>query len=223
MKLKLPVLVINLKEYEQALGEGALEIAKAAKNVLEKHDVSILVSPPPLIFSQVADIVPTVSQHVDSVEAGSHTGAVLAEAIKKMNGVGSLINHSEKRIPYEDIKKAIGLCNKYDLVSIVCAQDSEEAKKLAIYGPDFIAVEPPELIGGDISVSTAKPEVITETVEKVKHTSPQTEVLCGAGVKTTEDVKKALELGAKGVLVASGIVKSDDIEGAIEKLVQGML
>jgi len=108
-------------------------------------------------------------------------------------------------------------------MSIVCAQDSEEAKKLAIYGPDFIAVEPPELIGGDVSVSNAKPEVILETVHKVKHTSPQTEVLCGAGVKTTEDVKKALELGAKGVLVASGIVKSDDVEGAIEKLVEGML
>ena len=213
MKLKLPVLVINLKEYEQALGEGALEIAKAAKNVLEKHDVGILVAPPPLIFSKVAEIVPSVSQHVDPVESGSHTGAVLAEEIKKMGGIGSLINHSEKRIPYEDIKKVIGLCNKYDLVSIVCAQDSEEAKKLAIYGPDFIAVEPPELIGGDISVSTAKPEVITETVEKVKHTSPQTEVLCGAGVKTTEDVGKALELGAK----------ADDVEGAIESLIKGML
>jgi triosephosphate isomerase len=223
MKLKLPVLVINMKEYEQALGEGALDIARAAKNVKEKHDVSILISPPPLIFSEIADIVPTVSQHVDPVESGSHTGAVLAEEIKKMNGVGSLINHSEKRIPYEDIKKSIDLCNKYDLISIVCAQDSEEAKKLAIYGPDFIAVEPPELIGGDISVSTAKPEVITETVEKVKNISPQTEVLCGAGVKTAEDVKKSLELGAKGVLVASGIVKADDIEGSIEKLVEGML
>jgi len=221
--MKTPILIINMKEYEQSLGEGALEIAKAAKNVLEKHDVGILVAPPPLIFSKVAEIIPTISQHIDPVESGSHTGAVLAEEIKKMGGVGSLINHSEKRIPIEDIKKAIGLCNKYDLVSIVCAQDSEEAKKLAIYGPDFIAVEPPELIGGDISVSTAKPEVITETVEKVKHTSPQTEVLCGAGVKTAEDVKKALELGAKGVLVASGIVKADDVEGAIEKLVKGML
>ena len=32
----------------------------------------------------------------------------------------------------------------------------------------MIAVEPPELIGGDISVSTAKPEIISDTVEVVK-------------------------------------------------------
>jgi triosephosphate isomerase len=223
MKIKLPVLVINLKEYEEVLGERALEVAKAAKKVIEKHDVSILVAPPPLVFSEVAKIVPTISQHIDPVESGSHTGAILAKEVKLMNGIGSLINHSEKKIPSEDIKKCVELCNKYDLISIVCARDSEEAKRLAAYGPDFIAVEPPELIGGDVSVSTAKPEVIKKTVENVKNTSPQTDVLCGAGVKTTEDVKKAIELGSKGVLVASGIVKSDDIEDAIENLVKGML
>ena len=34
--------------------------------------------------------------------------------------------------------------------------------------------------------------------------------LCGAGIVSGEDVKKAIELGTRGVLVASSIVKSKD-------------
>jgi len=44
-------------------------------------------------------------------------------------------------------------------------------------------------------------------------------VLCGAGVKTGKDVKRALELGAVGVLLASGVVKSKDPKKALQDLV----
>ncbi|MDY6788588.1 MAG: triose-phosphate isomerase, partial [Candidatus Nanohaloarchaea archaeon] len=37
--------------------------------------------------------------------------------------------------------------------------------------------------------------------------------------KTEEDVEKALELGAEGVLVASGVVKASDPEKEIKKFV----
>src|SRR5437773_3104707 len=33
-------------------------------------------------------------------------------------------------------------------------------------------------------------------------------VLCGAGITTSEDVSKAIQLGTEGVLVASSVVKS---------------
>lgn len=114
------------------------------------------------------------------------------------------------------------MCKEYDLISIVCAQNSKEAGELAKFNPDFIAVEPPELIGGDVSVSTAEPEIIRNTVDEVKKNSSRTYVLCGAGVKNKDDVKKAIELGAKGVLVASGVVKADSVENAMEDLIKGM-
>ena len=42
-------------------------------------------------------------------------------------------------------------------------------------------------------------------------------LLCGAGIVTSDDVERAIELGSHGILVASGIVKSrnwnKDIEG----------
>jgi triosephosphate isomerase len=222
MKLNLPVLIVNLKEYDEALGEKPVKFAQAAKKLSKEYNVTILIAPPDPLIDNTAKITLTISQHLDPFEPGAHTGALLAKEIKELGAIGSLINHSEKRIPTEDIKKCVDLCKEYNLVSIVCTQNSEEAKELAKFNPDFIAVEPPELIGGDISVSTAKPEIIKDSIECVKKVSQKVYVLCGAGVKTKDDVKRALELGAKGVLVASGVVKSPDIEKSMEELIMGM-
>ena len=93
---------------------------------------------------------------------------------------------------------------------------------MAAFSPDFIAVEPPELIGGDISVTSANPRIVSDTVDTVKSVDPKVKVLCGAGVKTGEDVRKAIELGAEGVLLASGVVKSNDPKKTLMDLVSGL-
>ena len=221
--LKTPILIINLKAYEEVLGLRALDFAIAVKKVLEKHDVTILVAPPAPLLESIAKVAPTISQHIDPYEPGAYTGSVIAKEVKDLGGVGSLINHSEKRIPHEDIKRCVDLCRKYDLVSIVCAKDNEEVMQVAKYKPDFIAIEPPELIGGDVSVSTARPDVIKKSVDDVREIYSDIGVLCGAGVKSKMDVRKAIYLGAKGVLVASGVVKSKNVEEAIEDLIAGMV
>ena len=43
-------------------------------------------------------------------------------------------------------------------------------------------------------------------------------LLVGAGIKTKEDIGKALELGADGVLIASGIDLATDPEKALKEL-----
>lgn len=224
MKLNSPVLIINLKEYEEVLGNRPLDFAIAAKKLSEKYNnVTILIAPPAPLIDNIAKITLTISQHIDPLEPGAHTGALIAKEVKALGAIGSLINHSEKRIPHEDVKRCIDLCKKYDLVSIVCAKDNEEVKELAIFKPDFIAIEPPELIGGDISVSTARPEIIKNSLDDVKEISPDTRVLCGAGIKKREDVKRAIILGASGVILASGVVKAENIEEAMKELIIGML
>ncbi len=96
-------------------------------------------------------------------------------------------------------------------------------ESIAKLNPDFITIEPPELIGGDISVSKANPEIIKKSVDIVRKISPKAMVLCGAGIKTKEDVEKAIQLGAKGVLVASGVVKIKNLEETMEELLKGLL
>ncbi|MCX6769930.1 MAG: triose-phosphate isomerase [Candidatus Micrarchaeota archaeon] len=163
---------------------------------------------PDCIRASAAQICGDVfAQHVDFDEQGAFTGKSTVEAIKSVGCKGSLVNHSEHRIPEEQIAKTIARLKEAGLESMLCTKDAEESERYAKYEPTYIAVEPPELIGKGVSVSTARPEVVSGTVEAVAKIN-KTPVLCGAGVSNAADVKKAVELGAKGVLLASAYVKS---------------
>lgn len=129
------------------------------------------------------------------------------------------MNHSEHRIPAEEIGKAVAMCRELRLDTCVCAEDAGEAAELAKFSPDMIAVEPPGLIGGNISVTTADPAIVSGTVEAVRAVDPSISVFCGAGVKTGDDVKAAIDLGAHGVLLASGVVKAKDPEEVLRDLI----
>jgi triosephosphate isomerase len=162
-----------------------------------------------------------VAQHADYGPAGARTGYVVPEALKASGARGSLVNHSEHRLTTEEVGWTVGRLRGLGLASIVCAGDAAEAERLAGFHPNYLAVEPPELIGGKRSVSTAKPEVISESVHAVRKVAPGTHVLCGAGVHHREDVRRALELGSEGILVASAITRASDPRAAIEELLAG--
>ncbi|MBO8173941.1 MAG: triose-phosphate isomerase [Thermococcus sp.] len=221
MKLKEPIIAINFKTYAQATGEGALRIAKAAEKVYKETGITIVVAPQLADLYRIAQEVeiPVFAQHIDPIKPGSHTGHVLPEAVKEAGAVGTLLNHSENRMILADLEAAIRRAEEVGLMTMVCSNNPKVSAAVAALDPDYVAVEPPELIGTGIPVSKAKPEVITDTVELVKKVNPNVKVLCGAGISTGEDVKKALELGTVGVLLASGVTKAKDPEKAIWDLV----
>lgn len=210
------MLVVNFKAYSQATGPEAAKIAEKCRKAGEETGERVIVTPQHLDMLRV-DGAEKFGQHLDSVEQGSQTGHVTAEALKEAGCTGTLLNHSENRMEQEKIRKAVERARKNNLTTIVCAQDPEECETLSSFSPDFIAYEPPELIGGDVSVSESKPELVKEAVERSK-----VPVLTGAGVKDTEDVETAVELGCDGVLVASGIVKSEDPKKAARELCEGL-
>ncbi len=144
------------------------------------------------------------------MKPGSFTGHVLPEAVKEAGAVGTLINHSERRLRLADIDAAVTRAREVGLLSLVCTNNPAVSAAATALKPDMIAVEPPELIGTGIPVSKAKPEVVRGTVDLVKRINPDVIILCGAGITTGEDVTAALRLGTEGVLVASGIVKAQN-------------
>ena len=219
-KVNYPLLLVNFKTYPQGTGKKALELAKICEKVIKKTDVCIAVA------LQAADIrlisteveVPVFSQHIDPIAPGSNTGQILIGTIKEAGAIGTLINHSEKKIKLASIAKILQLTKENDLFSCVCASTSKIAGAIAVLEPNCCAIEPPELIGSGISVSTAKPEIITETVEIMKNINSEVVPLCGAGITNSSDVRKALELGTKGILVASGVVKAANPEKILEEM-----
>jgi len=221
-KLSTPAIIVNFKAYREVEGSRTREIARICDDISSESGVSIAICPPMAHLADVVSLVnvPVLSQHVDPQTPGSHTGWVTPSMVKAAGARGTLINHSEHQISNEDISRCVGLCKESGLTTIVCADTAETARRLASILPDFIAVEPPELIGGDVSVTTAKPEVVSDAVEAVCSVDAGIGVLCGAGVKNGKDVRKAIQLGARGVLLASGVVKASSVEEALRDLIQ---
>jgi len=219
--LEEPIIAINFKTYAQATGERALKIAKAAEEVYKETGVTIVVAPQLADLYRIAQEVeiPVFAQHIDPIKPGSHTGHVLPEAVKEAGAVGTLLNHSENRMILADLEAAIRRAEEVGLMTMVCSNNPAVSAAVAALTPNYVAVEPPELIGTGVPVSKAKPEVITNTVELVKKVNSGVKVLTGAGISSGEDVKKALELGTVGVLLASGVTKAKDPEKAIRDLV----
>ncbi|RLI21198.1 triose-phosphate isomerase [Candidatus Bathyarchaeota archaeon] len=209
-KIRLPFILVNFKTYIEATGRKALELAKKAEKVSLETEVCIGVAPQFVDLRMITEEVsiPVFAQHIDPITPGRCTGSILPEAVHEAGAVGTIINHSEKRLKFHEIAKAVERAHECDLTSLVCIGTPRLAKRIANLNPDMVAVEPPELIATGIAVSKAKPEVVTKTVEKVKGVNPKIIVLCGAGVSQGEDVATAIKLGTEGVLVASGVVKA---------------
>ena len=224
VSMRLPAIVLNFKTYPEILGKKGWDLAKRFAAVADDTGASIVLCPPTADIAHVAKLVhlPVFSQHVDAAEAGAATGWLPPEALLEAGAAGTLINHSERKVAWEEMAKSIPRCQKLGLEVVACADDLAEAETLAKLSPEYIAIEPPELIGGDVSVTTAKPEVITGAVERIHAVNPRVTILCGAGVKTRKDVAKALELGTSGVLLATGVVKAKDPEKALRDLVRGL-
>jgi len=222
--LKTPVIVLNVKTYAEATGQNALEIATIMDKISKETGVSMAITVQATDITMCAKKVsiPVWAEHIDPIKPGSHTGWTLPEAVKTAGAVGTLINHSEHRLILADIDVCITRAKELGLDHIICSNNVATSKAIAAFSPNFVAVEPPELIGGDISVTTSDPGIVSGSVNAVRQVDENVKVLCGAGVKNGKDVAKSIELGADGVLLASGVVKAEDKEAVIRDLVSGV-
>tara|TARA_B100000965_G_scaffold50578_2_gene37300 strand:- start:13574 stop:14155 length:582 start_codon:yes stop_codon:yes gene_type:complete len=157
-------------------------------------------------------------QHLDPVGFGSNTGWLHPATAIERGASGTLVNHAEHKVSLEHVAMLLEQVPEGFEVC-ACAADVKEAIALAALGPDFVAVEPPELIGGDVSVTSADPEIVSGTARAVRDVSASVGILCGAGVKSGSDVSKAIELGTSGVLLASGVTKSADPVASLKDLI----
>ena len=224
MRLRVPIIIVNLKTYDRTRGEGALRIARELDQVARETGVAFAVAPNAFDVRLLATgtSLPVLSQSVDAVPEGSHTGHLTPEAARDAGALGSLVNHSEHRLRLADIEHVVDRLRGCQMDSVVCTNNATVSRAAAAIHPTFVAVEPPELIGGDVSVTTADPGVVSTSVDLVKAVATDVGVLCGAGVKTGTDVTKAIELGTDGVLLASGVALADDVAAVARDLAAGV-
>jgi triosephosphate isomerase len=129
------------------------------------------------------------------------------------------VNHSERRLTLADIDASITALRREKLISVVCTNNDPTSGAAAALNPDYVAIEPPELIGSGVSVSKANPDIIRRSVNAVRNVNPDVKVLTGAGIQSGECVRIALDLGTSGVLLASSVVKAKAPIAVIRDLV----
>lgn len=205
------MILLNNKLYSQTFGNQALAIALMAKRVMAKTGIPIIPVVSALDALNIKEKVgiDVYLQHVDPYLEGPHTGYISPLHAKSLGIKGSLINHSEHRLSPGTLKQMF----KYwptDFDSVLCLHSFGQLEKWASKLPaTFFAYEPKEFIGNtQLSVASERPQQI-KNFSQFLQPHP---LLIGAGIRRPEDVTTGLKLGAKGVLIASGVIKSADPE-----------
>ena len=213
------LVVVNFKTYQTAHGASAEELAVAMSGI--ETNARMIAAVSALDLAAVVTAAPGLEvwcQHLDPVGFGSNTGWLHPETAIERGATGTLINHAEHKVSIEHVAMLLDQVPEGFEVC-ACAADIDEAMAMAALVPNYVAVEPPELIGGDTSVTNADPDIVSDTAAAVREVSDEVGILCGAGVKTGADVAKAIELGTTGVLLASGVTKADDPAAALSGLI----
>lgn len=202
---------INFKNYPKAF-DAFPKIYQDLETIAQKYpDIQTVFAPPPLLLAKVVDTIssPVWAQHVDAKTLGAFTGYLPPKASKLAGAAGTFLNHSEHPLDDDDLEESVKMAKEAQLETLIFAATPEGILKVKELSPDYIAYEPPELIGAGvakgISVATAKPDIIPQAVEAAKPIP----LVVGAGIFQPSDIKTSLKLGAVGGLVASAIVTAD--------------
>jgi len=216
-----PLILVNLKTFKEGMGNRGRMIANAAQLVAQESGVTIGVAPSYMDLHPLCHhyTIPVYAQHVDGFDPGAHTGHVTVEALRMAGAAGSLINHSERRLTLAEIEGSVRALQAQKLISVICSNNESTSAGAAALAPEYVAIEPPELIGSGVSVSKANPDIIRRSVAAVHAINPKVKVLTGAGIQSGDCVRIAVDLGTDGVLLASSVVKANDPGEVLRDLV----
>lgn len=223
IQLAKPVFEIGLKGY--MYGAAAVRLAVEADQAAEECGVSIVFDPQYVDIPAVAAATRHIfvfSQHMDAVEIGRGSGMVLPEALKEAGAVGTMLNHSERRLTLAEISGAIRRADEVGLATMVCTDSPREAAAVAQLVPNIVLAEPPALIGGDRSVASEMRGFVQQTIDMVGRINPEIIIMCAAAVKTPQDVADMVSLGVGATGSTSGILKAEDPIAQMWAMVRSM-
>jgi triosephosphate isomerase len=214
------MIFVNFKTYPQASGQRAVKLAKICQEVAQSNRIPIIPCVQAIDLSLVVKEVkiPIWVQHVDPVADGKNTGEVTAAAVKLHGASGTLLNHSEHPLDFEDLKKAINLSQEAGLKTLVLTKDLKTAKTIDGLIPEYLGLEEPALIGSKTAMveSARLRQAIKDFVSQTENAIP----VIGAGINEESDIKESLALGVKGVLVASGIVLAKNPQSVLQRMAE---
>ncbi len=220
-----PLIIVNFKAYPDVFGEKGIRLAKIAEKVSEEHGVSIAICPPLPYLVKYSEIfnIPVFSQKVDCITGKNGTGKISVKMIKASGASGTLINHSENRMILADLEEVVRNSRTHRLYTIICTNNEAVSAAAAKLDPHAVAFDPPELTGTGVSISVVQPEIIQNSVKRIKMENPRVSPFCGVGVLTPVDIEKALDMGIEGVIIDQIFVQAKDPHELLQNLVKSAI
>ncbi|MFA6007261.1 MAG: triose-phosphate isomerase [Candidatus Shapirobacteria bacterium] len=214
------MIIINFKLYSETFGENALKLAKIIKKVSDdtKHRLIIAASSLDAFRIKEKTGAEVWLQNIDDHFEGRGTGWISFKQAQALGLNGSLLNHSEHRIPRGKILKI--LKNKPDNFEIaLCVASLGQISQWAAKSKaDFLMYEPPSLIASpDKSVATNQ----ADSIKNALLASPKIPLIVGAGIKNKEDTKICSKLGINNIALSSAFVLNPDPESFLRQLISG--
>jgi triosephosphate isomerase len=218
-----PILILNFKAYKVTAGKKGLALANAAHILSINKGVKLYIAPQitDTSFFSLNTEADILAQHCDPIIEGRGTGKVGIQNLLEIGVKGCLLNHSEYPQSIEEIVFIAKKSSEMGLKTCLCVPEPDFLANFRDAKFDMIAIEPPELIAGQVSVSKAKPQLLLRFFSEIERAHPESLKLCGAGIKNSEDVKIAKTLGADGILVSSGFTLAKDPLLALNSLLDG--
>lgn len=216
------MIFVNFKTYRESSGELALTLSKTCEEVSQEMNIPIIpiVSALDLCFVKKEIVNPVWIQHVDPQDQGASTGSINIESAFEDGAAGTLLNHSEYPLDFATLSETVKGIKEFQnaFQVMICCRNIEVLNQVKTLKPDFLAYEPPELIGSlTSSVASEKSDIIKEAVEN----ADKIPLIVGAGIKSKEDVRISLEKGAKGILLSSAVVLAKDPKQVLRELAEG--
>lgn len=212
------MIFLSLKTYKESTGDAVIKLLASVKQVSQISGVKIIpVAQPTDIYRIKKELdIEVWAQHMDPIEPGKNMGWLSPYSLKEAGATGVIINHSEHKISDEAIKKTLEKAREYNLRTVVCGFNPDMVIIYDSFNPEFISYEREDMIGNGVSMLTQEADNVKKLISRVKN-----KFVVGAGISSGQDVKQAVSLGAKGVILASAFTLSKNPEEKIRELALG--
>ena len=220
IKIRAPFFETTVKNY--IYGDAVLEYAKAADAASKQYDVDVLFIAPYTEIRRVCENTERIfvlAPYMDFIKPGRGIADVLPEALKAAGAQGVALNHSERPMTLNALKKTIDRADELELLTFVCADTIAEAQAIALLHPDILNPEPTELIG---SGKVSDMGYVQEVIRAVKAVDPSILVAQAAGITNAQQVYDFIMAGSEAAGSASGILTSANPHALLNEMVRAV-
>jgi triosephosphate isomerase (TIM) len=205
-KSKVPI-IINFKKLS---GKDAIDLVnklnRFSDDLLEKYEIILAVQAPDAdLLSQYTKFKIFVQDTFSEKKNRFLTFFDDHDGSCHHNVKGVILNHPERKLTDDALKASIQKAKQLNIETLICATTVGEAVEVNKYEPRYIGIESEDLIGKDDSFMNHCPGIVQQAKRLIN-----TDILIGAGIKTSKDLQHVLNTGGSGVLISSLILKSTD-------------